>query len=153
MLALHRIRALLIRERTALMNQVHGLLAERGIVVAQGVAQLLWTLAELLGDRDERVIELLREALAEMSERLGTLEERLARHDQQIERFARHDPRARRLMTVPGVGPLIATALIATVGDARQFRSGRALSSWLGLVPREHSSGQRTILLGISKAR
>ena len=93
MLALHRIRALLIRERTALMNQVHGLLAERGIVVAQGVAQLLWTLAELLGDRDERVIELLREALAEMSERLGTLEERLARHDQQIERFARHDPR------------------------------------------------------------
>jgi transposase len=150
-LALHRIRALLIGERTASMNQVRGLLAERGIVVAQGVAQLRRSLAELLGDCDERVSELFREALVEMRERLGTLEERLARYDQQIERFARHDPRARRLMTVPGVGPLIATALIATVGDARQFRSGRELSSWLGLVLREHSSGQRTILLGISK--
>ena len=152
-LALHRIRALLIGERTASMNQVRGLLAERGIVVAQGVAQLRRSLAELLGDCDERVSGLFREALVEMRERLGTLEERLARYDQQIERFARHDPRARRLMTVPGVGPLIATSLIATVGDARQFRSGRELSSWLGLVLREHSSGQRTILLGISKAR
>jgi transposase len=151
MLALHRIRALLIRERTAMMNQVRGLLAECGIVVPQGAARLRRALAELLGDRDERVSELLREALAEMSERLRTLEERLARYDHQIETLARHDPRARRLMTTPGVGPLIATALIATVGDARQFRSGRELSSWLGLVPREHSSGQRTVLLGISK--
>ena len=78
MLALHRIRALLIRERTALMNQVRGLLAERGIVVAQGEAQLRRALAELLGDHDEHVGELLREALAEMNERLGLLEERLS---------------------------------------------------------------------------
>src|SRR6516162_5954233 len=85
MLALHRIRALLIRERTAMMNQVRGLLAECGIVVPQGAARLRRALAELLGDRDERVSELLREALAEMSERLRTLEERLARYDHQIE--------------------------------------------------------------------
>ena len=78
MLALHRVRALLIRERTALMNQVRGLLAERGIVVAQGEAQLRRALAELLGDHDEHVGELLREALAEMNERLGLLEERLS---------------------------------------------------------------------------
>ena len=73
-----------------------------------------------------------------------------SRYDEKVENPARHDPRTCRLMTVPSVGPLIATALLATVGDARQFRSGRELSAWLGLVPREHSSGQRTILLGLA---
>lgn len=95
--------------------------------------------------------ELLREALVEMVARLRSFEEQLKRYDQQIAQLARDDPRADRLMTVPGVGPVIATALLATVGDASQFRSGRELSAWLGLVPREHSSGERTILLGISK--
>jgi hypothetical protein len=86
-----------------------------------------------------------------MSERLRSFEERLKRYDRQLEALARRDSRAGRLMMVPGVGPLIATALIAAVGDGRQFKSGRALSAWLGLVPHEHSSGERTILLGISK--
>jgi transposase len=151
MLALHRVRALLIRERTALMNQMRGLLAEYGVVVAMGAAHLRQALAEIVGDHDERVSALFREALVEMSERLRSFEERLERYDKQIGDLARNDPKAGRLMTVPGVGPLIATALIATVGDARQFKSGRELSAWLGLVPREHSSGERTILLGISK--
>jgi transposase len=151
MLALHRVRSLLIRERTALMNQIRGLLAECGVVVALGATHLRRALAEILGERDERVSELLRVALAEMGERLRSFEGRLERYDRQIGELARNDPRARRLMTVPGVGPLTATALIAAVGDARQFKSGRELSAWLGLVPREHSSGERTILLGISK--
>jgi transposase len=151
MLALHRVRALLIRERTALMNQMRGLLAEYGVVVAMGAAHLRQALAEIVGDHDERVSALFREALVEMSERLRSFEERLERYDKQIGDLARNDPKAGRLMTVPGLGPLIATALIATVGDARQFKSGRELSAWLGLVPREHSSGERTILLGISK--
>jgi transposase len=150
-LALHRVRALLIRERTALMNQVRGLLAECGIVVAQGSARLRRALAEILGDADSAVGNILREALLEMSERLRWFEQRLQRYDQQIEELARGDNQASQLMKVPGVGPLIATALIATVGNARQFKSGRELSAWLGLVPREHSSGERTILLGISK--
>ena len=151
MLALHRIRSLLIGERTALMNQMRGLLAECGIVVALGAAQLRRALAEIQGDRDARVSELLREALVEMGTRLGSFEQQLERYDQQIAQLARNDARAGRLMTVPGVGPVIATALLATVGDARQFKSGRELSAWLGLVPRQHSSGERTILLGISK--
>src|SRR5271169_4461167 len=150
-LALHRVRALLIRERTAPMNQMRGLLAECGIVVAQGAARLRRALADILGDRDNSVGEILREALLEMSERLRSFEERLECYDRQIEKLARSDSRAGRLMTVPGVGPLIATALIASVGNAREFKRGRELSSWLGLVPREHSSGERTILLGISK--
>ena len=83
-----------------------------------------------------------------MTERLRSFEERLKRYDRQLEALARSDSRAG---LVPGVGPLIATALIAAVGDGRQFKSGRALSAWLGLVPHEHSSGERTILLGISK--
>ena len=150
-LALHRVRALLIRERTALMNQIRGLLAECGIVVAPGAAHLRRAVADLLGTEDDRVSEVLRHILDEASERLRSFEQRLADYDQQILHFARHDARTVRLMAVPGVGPLIATALIATVGDARQFKSGRQLSAWLGLVPREHSSGERKILLGISK--
>jgi transposase len=121
MLALHRVRSLLIRERTALMNQMRGLLAECGVVVALGATHWRRALAEILGDRDERVSELLREALAEMGERLRSFEGRLERYDRQIGKLARNDPRAGRLMTVPGVGPLTAAALIATVGDARQF--------------------------------
>ena len=93
----------------------------------------------------------LRELLVEMSERLRLLEDRLKRYDQRIAEFARADERAGRLMAVEGVGPLTATALIAAVGNARQFRSGRELSAWLGLVPRQHSSGGRSVLLGISK--
>ena len=95
--------------------------------------------------------ELLREALVEMGARLCSFEQQLQRYDRQIAQLARNDPRADRLMTVPGVGPAIATALLAPIGDWRQFKFGRELSAWLGLVPREHSSGKRTILLGISK--
>jgi transposase len=151
MLALHRVRSLLIGERTALMNQMRGLLAEYGIVVTQGVAPLRRALALILGDHENGISQLLRELLAEMSERLRWLEERLKRYDQRIAECARTDERAGRLMAVEGVGPLTATALIAAVGNARQFRSGRELSAWLGLVPRQHSSGGRSALLGISK--
>jgi transposase len=151
MLALHRVRSLLIRERTALMNQMRGLLAEYGIVVARGAIPLRRALPLLLEDRDNGISELLRELLAEMSERLRWLEERLKRYDQRIAECAGTDERAGRLMAVEGVGPLIATARIAAIGDARQFHSGRDLSAWLGLVPRQHSSGGRSVLLGISK--
>jgi transposase len=120
-------------------------------VVARGAIPLRRALPLLLEDRDNGISELLRELLAEMSERLRWLEERLKRYDQRIAECAGTDERAGRLMAVEGVGPLIATALIAAIGDARQFHSGRDLSAWLGLVPRQHSSGGRSVLLGISK--
>src|SRR5262245_10396660 len=151
MMALHRVRSLMIRERTALMNEMRGLLAECGIVVAQGALALRRGLATIVAGKDARVSDLLREVLNEMSERLRLFEERLKRYDTRIAGLARDDERARRLMAVGGIGPLTATALIAAVGDARQFRSGREMSAWLGLVPRQHSSGERTKLLGISK--
>jgi transposase len=151
MLALHRVRSLLIRERTALMNEMRGLLAECGVVAAQGATVLRRLIATILADHHSRVSELLREILSEMSERLRLFEERLKRYDLRVAELARSDERAGRLMAVEGVGPLTATALIAAVGDARPFRSGRELSAWLGLVPRQHSSGERVMLLGISK--
>jgi transposase len=151
MLALHRVRSLLVRERTALMNQMRGLLAEYGIVITQGAVPLRRALVQILEPQNHGVSELLRELLGEMSERLHFIEDRLKGYDLRIAEFARADERAGRLMAVEGVGPLTATALIAAVGNARQFRSGRELSAWLGLVPRQHSSGGRGVLLGISK--
>ena len=149
-LALHRVRALLIRERTALMNQMRGLLAESGIVIAQGSATLRRAVAELR-DNENGPTPILRGILVEMSERLRLFEERLKGYDTRITGLARNDQQVARLMAVEGVGPITATALVATVGDARQFRTGRELSAWLGLTPRQHSSGERTVLLGISK--
>jgi len=152
MLALHRVRSLLIRERTALMNQIRGLQAEFGIVVARGPARLRRALAVIQEERDNGLSELLREMLVEMGKRLRWLEQRLKRYDLRIATLARGDERAARLMKVEGVGPLIATALIAAVGDARQqFHREGELNAWLGLVPRQHSSGGHTMLLGISK--
>jgi transposase len=150
-LALHRARALLIRERTALMNQLRGLLAENGIVIAQGAATLRRTVRELLDQTQHEPSAILREILVEMSERLRLFEERLKGYETRITRLARDDQQVTRLMAVEGIGPITATALVATVGDARQFRTGRELSAWLGLTPRQHSSGERTVLLGISK--
>jgi transposase len=125
MLALHRVRSLLIRERTGLMNQMRGLLAEHGIVITQGAVPLRRALVQILEARDNGVSELMRELLGEMSERLGFIEDRLKRYDLRIAEFARADERAGRLIAVEGVGPLTATALLAAVGNARQFRSGR----------------------------
>jgi transposase len=150
-LALHRVRALLIRERTALMNQMRGLLAEDGIVIAQGSAALRRAVAELQDNSENGPTPVLRQILVEMCERLRLFEERLKEYDSRISGFARNDQQVVRLMAVEGVGPITATALVATVGDARQFRTGRELSAWLGLTPRQYSSGERTILLGISK--
>jgi transposase len=121
------------------------------VVAALGASALRRLIATIMVKPDDRVSGLLREILSEMKERLRLFEERLKHYDLRIVELARTDERASRLMAVQGVGPLTATALIAAVGDARQFRSGRELSAWLGLVPRQYSSGERVMLLGISK--
>jgi transposase len=151
MMALHRVRSLLIRERTALMNEMRGLLAECGVIAPLGPNALRQLVASVMTEADELISGLLREVLSEMNERLRLFEDRLKGYDRRIAGLARQDERATRLMAVPGVGPLTATALVAAVGNARQFRNGRELSAWLGLVPRQHSSGERITLLGISK--
>ncbi len=140
-LTLHRARALLVSERTALVNQTRGLLTEYGIVVAQGVARLRIALPDILEDGDNALPLLAREVFADLYERLQALDARIADYDRRITRLAREIVPAQRLMQVPGVGPLTATALVATVGDGRLFKNGRQFAAWLGLVPRQYSSG------------
>ena len=149
--ALHRVREQLVKNRTALANQIRGLLRERGVVVAQAIARLRAALPVILEDQSNRLSGLMRELLGEMAERLRMLDDRLRQYDQRIARICQQDERCRRRVKVEGVGPLVATAVVAAIGNARQFTNGRELSAWLGRVPREHSSGKRTTLLGISK--
>src|SRR6266436_6051483 len=150
--ALHRVRQQLLKSRTALVNQVRGLLAEHGVVAPHGIARARRLLLGILADPERHGLSgLFRETLQEMAERLRFFDERVGAYDDRIERVFKEDERCRRLAKVEGVGPLVATAVVAAVGHASEFKSGRELSAWLGLVPRQHSSGNRRQLLGISK--
>jgi transposase len=151
LLALHRVRSLLLKNRTALCNQLRGLLRERGIAVRTGVTALKRALPTILADENPSLSGEIRDLLCEMSEWLRTLETRIASCDEKLVRKFKADERCLRLAQVPGVGPLAATALVAAVGNAREFRNGRELSAFLGLVPRQHSSGGKRVLLGITK--
>lgn len=150
-LVVHRARTLLVAERTALVNHVRGLLAEFGIIVAQGVRALRRALPEALEDGENELPDVARTVFAELYERLCDLDTRVADYDQRIARLAKDDERVRRLMTVPGIGPLTATALVACVGDATEFASGRQFAAWLGLTPKQFSSGGKTRLGRITK--
>ncbi len=152
LLAAHRAREQLLKSRTALVNQVRALLAEHGIIAPRGIAQARRLLAETLAEPELHPLSgLFRETLLEMAERLRFLDQRIQAYDRRIEQVFKHDERCQRLAEIAGVGPLVATAMVAAVGDAHEFKSGRQLSAWLGLVPRQHSSGNRRLLLGISK--
>jgi transposase len=140
-LTLHRTRALLVSERTALVNHMRGLLSEYGIIIAQGVAKVRAALPQILEDGDNALPGLAREVFADLQARLRSADERIATYDRRIAELARASEPVQRLMQVEGVGPLTATALTATVGDARQFRTGRQFAAWLGLVARQRSSG------------
>lgn len=149
--AVHRVRQQLVKTRTGLVNQARGLLAEYGIVLVRGLAPLRRALPVLLEDRDNRLSGVMRELLGEIGERLRFIDERLRKYDLTIQRLFRDDERCQRVAAVEGVGPLTATALVAAVGNATDFKSGRELAAYLGLVPRHRASGGRTVLLGISK--
>jgi transposase len=143
-LTLHRARSLLVAERTALVNHIRGLLGEYGLVMAQGVAKVRAGLPKILEDADNGLPSLAREVFADLSERLRSCDERIGEYDRRIAELARGSEPAQRLMQVEGVGHLTATAITATVGDARQFRNGRQFAAWLGLVARQRSSGGKT---------
>jgi transposase len=149
--AVHRVRYQLVKMRTALVNQVRGLFAEYGVVIPQGIGHVRRALPVILEDPDNGLSGLIRELIGEISERLKFIEERLHQYDLRIQRLFREDERCRRLAAVEGVGPLVATVLVAAVGNATEFKSGRALAAYLGLVPRHRASGGRTTLFGISK--
>lgn len=149
--SLHRIRSLAMTQRTALINQIRGLLQEYGIVMPQGAHQVRRGIHQVLEDSGCGLSPMMREMVRGLYDELVHQEERIANHDTRIEELSRTDENCRRLRTIPGIGPMIATALMASVGNAGEFRSGREMSAWLGLIPRQHSTGGKAWLLGISK--
>jgi transposase len=150
-LTVHRARELLVGDRTALVNQIRGLLAEYGIVVPQGIARLRRVLPSVLEDTVNGLPVLAREVVAELQERLWDLDERIATYDRRIAQLARQSEAAQRLMPLEGVGAATATAIVATIGDGKTFKNGRQFAAWLGLVPQQYSSGGKTRLGHISK--
>lgn len=150
-LALHRVRASLMKARVAQINQIRGLLTEFGIVLPSGVRKLQAQLPGVLEDGDNALPDMLRAMLADLREHLRGLEQRLAGIEQSLRQWHRGNEASRRLEALPGVGLLTATALVAEVGDAKHFARGRQFAAWVGLTPREHSSGGQSIRLGISK--
>src|SRR3990172_1085887 len=150
-LAVHRARSLRVDERTALVNQIRGLLGEFGITVAQGIDRLRRALPAILEDGENGLPGLARETFAELLEQLRAVDVCVAHYDRRIETLAREMESAKRLMAIAGIGPITATALVATVGDAKVFSHGRQFAAWLGLTPRQHSSGGKSKLGRISK--
>lgn len=149
--AVHRVRSELIKQRTALANQIRGLVGEYGLVAPIGTAPLRQAIPCWLEDADNGLSDRFRGLLAEMREDLQRLDERVAAQDERIARYVADDPIAQRLMTLRGVGPLIATALVGALGDGSAFGKGRDFAASLGLVPRQHSTGGKDRLLGITK--
>lgn len=147
----HRIRQRLIGNRTALCNSVRGLLGEYGVAVPKGVSTLRKQIPEILESTDYELTDFTRELLSDLYAELSDLQERIDRIDKKIDRIFKASEVCLRLAKIDGVGPLIATAITAAVGDASVFKNGRQMSAWLGLVPRQNSSGGKTNLLGISK--
>jgi transposase len=149
--ALPRLRSRLLKERTVLVNQIRGLLAERGIVLAQGITRLRHHLPTIVEDGANKLTPMSREVRRELSEELGARDERIARADHFVQRVFTETAQCQKLARVEGLGPVIATALVAAVGTAQEFANGRHLAAWRGLVPRQCSSGGKERLRGISK--
>ena len=151
LLMLHRIRDRLIAERTGTINAIRGHMAEFGIVAARqgpGMKELLAIISDV---DDERLPAMARELLVLQVEHLRAIETRIADLDQRLQLQVRNNEAAKRLTAIPGIGPVIATAMVATVVNAQIFPNGRSFAAWLGLTPRQYSTGGRERLLGISK--
>jgi transposase len=150
-LAVHRARELVVSGRTAQVNQIRGLLAEFGLVVPRGVSQLRGRLPQILEDAENGLPTLARTTLAALLEQFHFFDSRIGYYDQQIMELSRQSEPAQRLMAIEGIGPVTATALVASVGDARVFSCARQFAAWLGLPPRQHSSGGRSRLGKMTK--
>jgi transposase len=150
-LLLHRGRELLVRQRTMLANILRSHLAEFGLIAAQGLHKVAGPIAIVRDDKDGRVPDMARQVLRVIADQLDNLETRIAIIEAQIMAWHKSNPVSQRLATIPSIGPIIATAIAATVAEPREFRSGREFAAWLGLVPRQNSTGGRARLGGISK--
>jgi transposase len=151
LLALHRARQGFVKARTAQANQIRGLLSEFGIVIAQGIAHVSKQLPHIVANGEQWLPGSFCHLLTRLGESLKELDRQVGELERQIQLWHRDNETSRKLAEIPGIGPITATALVASIGDAKCFKNGRELAAWLGLVPKQHSSGGKSTLLGISK--
>lgn len=147
----HRQRERIKKERTALVNQIHGLLAEYGVVINKGIIAVRKALPEVLEDAENGLTVLARECFAESLEELRAIDKLFEQCERRIKSLNQNNEVCQRLDDILGIGPLTASAVYAAAGDGKDFVNGRHFSAWLGLAPGQHSSGGKTVLLGISK--
>ncbi len=149
--AVHRVRQRLVSDRTRLANQIRGLLAEHGIAIARDISRLRSALSKIVNGDDAGLGDLILELVRDAREELAELDRRISSYNRRLRHIFRTDEMCRRIGKIEGIGPVTATALVAAVGDRTCFRNGREFAAWLGLVPRQRSSGGKARLLGISK--
>jgi transposase len=149
--AMHRVRDRLVHRRTAIINQTRGFLLERGIAFSKGPANLRNKLPLILEDAEQNITPRMRSLLERVRQEWKQLEVEIAAISEEIERISNEDEGCKRLRQIPGVGPLVSTATVAAIGNGAAFRKGRDFAAWLGLVPRQHSTGGKAKLYGISK--
>ncbi len=150
-LSVHRARQGFVKARTAQSNQIRGLLSEFGIVIPQGIRSIMKQVPEILEDGENGLPGTMRNLLERLTENLKEMDRQAKELEVQIQVWHRENEASRKLAEIPGLGPITASAIVATVGDAREFKNGRQLAAWMGLVPRQHSSGGKQTLLGSSK--
>ena len=141
----------MVNHRTAVASQIRGLLLDRGFAFAKSIDRARTAVPEILADHDNELTTLAREAITELYDLFRDLDRRILSFDRKIDRIFRDDEACQRLAKINGVGPKIATPIVAVVGNGAEFKNGRHLAAWLGLVLRQFSSGERTVLMGISK--
>ena len=150
-LSVHRARQGFVKARTAQANQIRGLLSEFGIVIPQGIGAIAKRVPEILEDGENGLPGTMRNLIARLTENLKAMDRQTKELEAQIQRWHRENEASRKLAEIPGLGPITASAIVATVGDAREFKNARQLAAWMGLVPKQNSSGGKQTLLGISK--
>jgi transposase len=151
LLAMHRVRQGFIKARTAQGNQIRGLLGEYGLIIPQGIGHIAKRVPSLIEDASNELPGTFRVLIDRLLEHLKALDQQVAELEAQVTAWHRESEASRRLEQIPGIGPITATALVATMGEARNFSNGRQVAAWLGLVPRQHSTGGKATLLGMSK--
>jgi len=148
---IHRVRQRLLTERTALSNQIRGLLAEYGVAIAKGFSTLRKRLPEILEDAENELTPYTRELIFELQEEFIALDKRVSVYDAKLKHLFTENKDCQRIAKIEGIGPIVATAVLSRLGSPKQFKNGRHFAAFLGLVPRQVSSGGKEKLLGISK--
>jgi transposase len=150
-LALHRVRQGFVKARTAQANQIRGLLAEFGIVIPLGIVNIAKNVPELIEDASNELPGSFRLLVQRLLEQLKGFDQQVREIESEIVAWHRTNDDSRKLAKMPGIGPITASAMVASIGDAKSFKNGRQVSAWLGLVPKQNSTGGKTVLLGMSK--